>query len=506
MKLKRLCLLLSISYAGSAAAIGLGDISVRSYLGQPLHVTVALIDATPAPAADCFSIEAGAGGIAPPPKTQLSIEQTGGRTLLHIRTPRSINEPVVQFVLSADCEARLQRDYAVLLDPPPLVAPASVAEAPAQAVRVAAGPAMAHDQAPTPAAAPRPVRRAKRIQASAAPAVAHPVAETRQPAPRSRQTAAATSNPRLVLSGKEGIENEASLPLQPAADLPERSLPAASDPTLTSLSDDNTALNRRIAHLEEQLATLRKRNAELDALRAAKSRHAPPPAPERPRWPLYLLAVGLLAGVGALGTWLGRRKRRPVKRAEALPWEASERLPALPEIERPRNAEPGALPEQPSAAPAAMGDGTEVKEDVLDQAEVYMAHGHADLAIHLLQENLRESPTESPVPWLLLLDLLQRAGDVAGYTAASAECKRHFNINLGSYRASQEGSNGRGLEAYPHLFEQLTEKWNSPEIADFFGNLIYDRRGGTRLGFEPDAYREILLLRAIAEDVLPIAA
>ena len=39
-----------------------------------------------------------------------------------------------------------------------------------------------------------------------------------------------------------------------------------------------------------------------------------------------------------------------------------------------------------------------------------------------------------------------------------------------------------------------------------FDQLIYDHRGGTRMGFEPGAYREILLLRAIAQDALALAA
>src|SRR5512143_1217342 len=75
--------------------------------------------------------------------------------------------------------------------------------------------------------------------------------------------------------------------------------------------------------------------------------------------------------------------------------------------------------------PPLRANATEIKEDILDQAEVFMAFGHGDLAIHLLQEHLREAPTESPVPWLLLLDLLHREGDSAGYAAASAECRRY---------------------------------------------------------------------------------
>jgi hypothetical protein len=133
-----------------------------------------------------------------------------------------------------------------------------------------------------------------------------------------------------------------------------------------------------------------------------------------------------------------------------------------------------------------------------------MAHGHGELAIHLLQEHLRDMPAESPVPWLLLLDLLHRAGDTAGYAAASTECRRYFNVNLDGRAFFSDGENGQGLEAYPHLLEQLVQVWNTADIKAFFDDLLYDQRGGTRIGFEPGAYRDILLLRSIAHDIAAV--
>ncbi|HWR76190.1 MAG TPA: hypothetical protein VN283_03140, partial [Thiobacillus sp.] len=172
----------------------------------------------------------------------------------------------------------------------------------------------------------------------------------------------------------------------------------------------------------------------------------------------------------------------------------------------PQDAPPPTPQRMSEIAPPPRKEDTEVKEDILDQAEVFMAHGHGELAIHLLQEHLREAPTESPVPWLLLLDLLHREGDTAAYAAASTECRRYFNVNLTGHPISQDNETGHGLEAYPHLLEQLAKAWNTPDINTFFADLIYDHRGGTRLGFDPGAFRDILLLRAIAQDALPLAA
>lgn len=508
MNLKSVCLLLGLCHAVSAAALGLGEISVRSYLGQPLHATVTLLGTSAETTAACFSLDASADGIAPPPRAHLSLEQSGGQTLLHIRTLQPVNDPVAQFVLVSGCEARTQRDYVVLLDPPAQVSPAIHQDAPAAAPQVAT----ASIAAPAPRAT-RPQRKINRGKIKRAPAIASSpsVASALQPAAPRAPTDTA---PRLVLSGKHNIPPTADTPLALRLDtrLPDLAQPHPGSLTATELSDENTALSRKLAHLEAQLAALQKRNAELDSRRTAAPTAITPPPPIQPaQWPLYLLAIGLLAAGIALVAWLLRRSRQPAHRDDTPGTQPdATMMMTLSDMTSGPQAEPPPPPPQrmPEIAPPPRNDheGTEIKEDILDQAQVFLAHGHGDLAIHLLQEHLREAPTESPVPWLLLLDLLHREGDTAAYAAASAECRRYFNVNLTGHPISQDSETDQGLEAYPHLLEQLVKAWNTPDINAFFAELIYDHRGGTRLGFDPGAFRDILLLRAIAQDTLPLAA
>ena len=501
VNLKPLCLLLSLCHVGSAAALGLGEVSVHSHLGQPLHATVALLGTPPSMTADCFSLGASPGSIAPPPRAQLSIEQSGGQTVLHIRTAQPVQDPVAQFVLVSDCTARLQREYVLLLDPPALEVAAAVIEAPV------AAPAAAQ---PIAARAPRATHRTKRSTAAAS----RPAAATARQTTAPRERAASPARPRLVLSGKHGADGPFALRLD--TNLPDLARPRPDALTATELSDENTALSRKLAYLESQLAALQLRNAQLETIKPAASPApvtvAPASPSQPPQWPLYLLAIGLLSGGGALAAWLrSRRSNRsqPSTLQDDTVWAPLETLPA-PSANLQTAPPPPANEPEPERivefTRPPLIESTEVKDDILDQAEVYVAHGHGDLAVHLLQEHLREAPTESPVPWLLLLDLLHREGDTGGYAAAVAECRRHFNVNLSSHPVSQDGEPSQGLEAYPHLIEQLVTVWNSPEIDAFFDQLIYDHRGGTRMGFEPGAYREILLLRAIAQDALALAA
>ncbi|KVW97088.1 hypothetical protein ABW22_05325 [Thiobacillus denitrificans] len=480
----------------------MGEINVRSHLGQPLHATVTLLGASAETTAACFSLDASADGIAPPPRAQLSLQREGGQTLLHIRTVQSINDPIAQFVLVSDCEARLQRDYVVLLDPPAQVTPAISQEVPAAATQTAA--------AVIAAPAPRTTRPPRKARPAPVVASRPAGASARQPAaaPPRPQTDA---TPRLVLSGKRSAPRVADAPVALRLDtrLPDLARPRPASLTAAELSDENTALARKLAHLEAQLAALQQRHAALEARRAMAPTAITPPPKQPAQWPLYLLAIGLLGTAIALIAWLPRRSRSPrvaiQENAPRTPPDAA--MMTLSDITAgPQAEQPPAPQRMPEIAQPPRSEDTEVKDDILDQAEVFMAHGHGDLAVHLLQEHLREAPTESPVPWLLLLDLLHREGNTEAYAAASAECRRYFNINLTGHPISQENEAGRGLEAYPHLLEELVNVWNTPDINAFFHDLIYDDRGGTRMGFEPAAYRDILLLREIARDALPLAA
>ena len=494
MRLKPVLFLLSLFHTGSAIGLGLGELNVRSHFGQPLHATVKILDPE-AHAADCFRVLSAEGGLATPPRTQLTLEPAGDAALLHLRTTQSIPEPFVQFVLAFECGPNLRREYVALLDPPSVaqvpVAPASTATAP---------PAVTAPVQPAPAPAverPRP----QRAPHSAAPATARPAA--------SRAEAPDSTSPRLVLSGRRmASQPSVDFALKLDTSLPDLDRPRSPVLTETELSDENTALTRKLAHLETQLVELQQRNTELEARRAATSVVPPEPVRGPAKWPLALLGLGLLAGLAILVVWLRRRGHRQAAYAFPDDWS----MPApLAEPDMPPPPKPAQLAQQDAveAAPVRMAEiaqpaheeATEVKDDILDQAEVYMAHGHSDLAIHLLQEHLREAPTESPVPWLLLLDLLHRDGDLAAYAEACKACKMHFNIALADHPAANQADTGEGLEAYPHLLDRLAEMWGTPAVDAFFNDLIYDHRGGTRMGFEPAAYREILLLRAIAQDV-----
>lgn len=498
--------LLTAFFSSSACALGLGDLAMHSHLGEPLRASVKVLGAPKDIQPDCFSVQGGNDGALPgAANARVALETRDGETTLFISTAQAVNDPVLQMTLTAGCIDHLQRGYVVLLDLPANHEPVNPS-----LPSVPAGNTTAHDSQPTNHTA----SRSPRPHTSKFPA-----------ASAKRNASKSPVGSRLVLSGGRYHHSDAlnaSLSLRLDMSLPDVSRPHSQEAlSPTDLSDENTSLTHKLAHLETQLVALQARNNVLEAARTQPANAQPPPKTlgGTTPWSSYLMiGFGLLAGGVALSAGLRRlgRKKASVAAAPITADNASDRwlepttpapagstspYPVPDKTEPVVMATPLSDPSEAalfSQSPSA--DGTEVKEDILDQAEVYVAHGRSNLAIHLLQEHLREAPTESPIPWLLLLDLLARDGLEAEYRATSIECKNHFNVNLSGSGYAIQVLDGSSLEAYPHVMNHLQKVWGTHEAEAFLTDLVYDHRGGTRQGFDPGAYRDLVMLRTIAQE------
>ncbi|MGB8339101.1 MAG: hypothetical protein WCD07_06030 [Burkholderiales bacterium] len=109
--------------ANSAFALGLGEIDLRSYLGQPLDARIPVLAGADEPLDDsCFKLVNGAvtsdTGHSTPAK--LSFQQVGRNNILQIRTAAFVPEPAVRIQIEISCGnvSRISREYTLLLDPP----------------------------------------------------------------------------------------------------------------------------------------------------------------------------------------------------------------------------------------------------------------------------------------------------------------------------------------------------------------------------------------------------
>ena len=114
-----LSLILMFGVASAAHALGLGELRLKSALGQTLRADLALIGADSADVdASCMraKIETTDGTLITP--AQVSIRQSGLQKILSITTRISLNEPALKIVVNASCDIQLHREFLVLLDPP----------------------------------------------------------------------------------------------------------------------------------------------------------------------------------------------------------------------------------------------------------------------------------------------------------------------------------------------------------------------------------------------------
>lgn len=490
-----------------AFALGLGDLTVSSSLGQPLDARISLLGEPKELNPDCFKVAPSNGAsMALPSDIRLKLEQSRESASLRIQTRQAVNEPAMMFSVSTVCPEWIQRDYAVLLDPPALPA----------AVPVVAGNSdnLAENSSRTPAPA-KSAAKSKRRNVSVSTATRTHGNRTSSRHALGRASQSASNGPKLILSGSRRTYTPESAQLALNMDVSVLDMNRKAETPLTpaELTDENTALSRKVVHLEQLLANLQKRNAELEQARA-KTTHAgfsqtaaPGKLSNGPGWPYFLLGFALLAGGGAYALYR-RRGHAPVEQfrdTETLaasaspmsmhPAEEEKDQPTI--IKAPRAEQPSTTNFPPSPLPARSNEGTEVKDSVADEVEVFVAHGHADLAIHMLEDHIAKTPDESPVPWLLLLDLLKRESAEGKYENYRQKIKLHFNVAMPAYSEVEVNLAGHGLESYSHIMSELVRLWPTDQVNAYLDDLIHDRRGGSRMGFDPATYRDIVLLRAL---------
>ena len=146
-------------------------------------------------------------------------------------------------------------------------------------------------------------------------------------------------------------------------------------------------------------------------------------------------------------------------------------------------------------------DVTELSQ-VTDEAQVYVDLGRSDQAIEILRDHIenQQGERDSPAAWLMIFDLYRRTNNRAGYDELAPQFRTHFNGRMPDWdNYGHELALDDGLEAFPHLVAMLQRDWGTSEARKFLEELLYDNRGGSRLGFSLAAYRDILLLLQVHE-------
>ncbi|MBQ0958792.1 LysM peptidoglycan-binding domain-containing protein, partial [Ideonella sp. 4Y11] len=189
--------------APAAEALGLGRLSVRSALGEPLRAEIDISSITPEEADTLKAVLASpesfrSAGVEMNPALQgvqvTLVRGADGRPVLRMAGDRAVSEPFLDVILDLSwASGRLQRSYTLLIDPP-------IKPAPAPAPQTA--PVMSNAPAQAPVA--RPVRPQPAPSAEPVAPTAASAPAARPPAPTPPSTPAAPAAPAQGYRVKSG--------------------------------------------------------------------------------------------------------------------------------------------------------------------------------------------------------------------------------------------------------------------------------------------------------------
>ena len=104
--------------SGSAFALSLGNIDVKSHLGQPLRSTIKVQGAGELKGDGCFKLIGDTNLENALSNANFKLSNiVNDEAILTISTSQIINEPITNMALMAECDANVRRDYILLLDP-----------------------------------------------------------------------------------------------------------------------------------------------------------------------------------------------------------------------------------------------------------------------------------------------------------------------------------------------------------------------------------------------------
>lgn len=137
--------------------------------------------------------------------------------------------------------------------------------------------------------------------------------------------------------------------------------------------------------------------------------------------------------------------------------------------------------------------------DLEQQAEFFVVLGQDDAAIDLLESHVHAASDATPLPYLKLMEIYQRLGRRVDYERVQSAFNKRFNAQAPAWEADLQ--HGRALEDYAGLVERLQALWGTPERAMEVLEASLTRLGDSAETFDLPAYRELLLLYAVARDL-----
>ncbi len=137
--------------------------------------------------------------------------------------------------------------------------------------------------------------------------------------------------------------------------------------------------------------------------------------------------------------------------------------------------------------------------DVQQQADFFVSLGQHEQAIEVLRNHIGDIGQTSAMVYLDLFNLYHQLGRQAEYEALRVDFNDRFNARIPSF--DQYTISSMGLEAYGEALQRIVALWPSRKVLEVIEESIFKGADTNADAFDLEAYRELLLLYAIAKDV-----
>ena len=137
--------------------------------------------------------------------------------------------------------------------------------------------------------------------------------------------------------------------------------------------------------------------------------------------------------------------------------------------------------------------------DIQQQADFFMSLGQHAQAIDILQNHISDNVETSALAYLDLFDIYHKIDQRTEFAELRDEFNRVFNAQVPEF--DQYGRNSRGLEDYVPALERIQALWPNAKVLEVIEESIFRKPDLDNQPFDLLAYRELMLLYAIAKDV-----
>lgn len=138
--------------------------------------------------------------------------------------------------------------------------------------------------------------------------------------------------------------------------------------------------------------------------------------------------------------------------------------------------------------------------DVQQHADFFVSLGDFDKAVDVLRSHITDNVDTSAVAYLDLFDLYQGLGKKEEYEVLREDFNLRFNAQVPAFDAYTADTHG--LEFYTAALSRIELLWPTPKVLHVIEESIFRKPDSGSQAFSLAAYRELLLLHAVAKKII----